>query len=245
MERSKPPRPTATSHGGARDSGITLDVGVTAWVDKTGTYTFTQTTDSKEPVFNASVAAFNGRPTIGDVADLDQFMTCSGFDLSGTAAIHVFMVCRTASGVAATKILLEHTASSATGNGWAISSNSSDELTVQNIGDVGRNAESLAGSDTSAVHILELDSNKGAAASEEANGYVDGVVTDTVILGPNDNTNSYSNDTLYLGNRSTESSSLRGRLEVAEILIYAEDIAAEIVTDARSYQATRYGITLP
>lgn len=221
---------------------------VEAWLDRTGTYTFQQTTVSKQPPYNSSVAAFNNEPTIGDIANTDQFMaTTANVDLSGTQQVHAFDVFRTGDN-AATKMQLEHTASAATGNGWHIVAQPGERIAIALIGDVGRNGTELTTSDSTAVNIAEADLDKGRTADgtdaeEEAQLYVNGAMFNAVVAfsdAPNNNTDNFSSDTLHVLNRADESLPSLG--EEGFIVIY--DATSADRTEAREYLSARFGVTL-
>lgn len=82
------------------DSGVTLDTGVSAWVDKTGVYTASQGTGSQQPAYDSSDANFGGEPSLNFASASSQFLRCDAaiaFLAGGGALTSLAVIRRTTS----------------------------------------------------------------------------------------------------------------------------------------------------
>lgn len=77
------------------DEGITIGTGVSSWVPRIGSGTFTQGTASVQPAFTASNANFNGEPTVNGVSSDELTMSA---ELIPTGACTVVAVARVTNG---------------------------------------------------------------------------------------------------------------------------------------------------
>jgi len=78
------------------DKGITIGAGVSAWADQSGTgdanKNMAQATGSRQPTFNASDAAYNGKSTLSLASASVQFLASNAWTVSLSQPFTVFVV---------------------------------------------------------------------------------------------------------------------------------------------------------
>lgn len=197
------------------DDALSSGGNLTSWLDRTRKHVLQPDTGQTCAV-GADDAAYDNKKSIGTVGVSSQrLVTIANIDLSNTDKLHVFVRARTGDN-AATKIVCEHSATSGSGNGFAIFANSDEDWGAQCAGAVGQSRELLSPSDSTVVATIENINDKGLS-QDEAKIKVNGVVGNTRLV-DDDNLDNFSADKLYVLGRSDGSLPSIG--SIRHILIY-------------------------
>lgn len=222
------------------DLGITLnDADVSGWADQSGEGNdLSQGTAADQPVYNASDADYNGRPSV-EADGVSEYLLGSGSTLvsaaSGTDTPWTVILAGHVEDTDATMALYSWGTSTGA-NGWHyVGSQTAGEVTAS------RRADDTVGnvnqSGSTAVNAACVFSTvfTGTAVSTYVNGTVD-------IDGAAQDVGAVSCDQFALFARARSTPSFFATGTIAEVVVYAGALSDADRTTVENYMAARYGL---